>query len=401
VYENIIFSLLKQFPNRSFVLFIIVVSQFFCTSLWFAGNAVIKDIIREYSLQQDALGHIVSAVQFGFITGTLLFALLALADRFQPSLIFFISAVAGALANLYIFRASGFYDIVASRFATGFCLAGVYPVGMKIASDYHDKGLGKALGYLVGALVLGTAFPHLLNGIGTAFPWRYVISFTSVLAALGGLVMLVFIPAGPYRVKAGKPDFGSVFKLFGDKKFRAVAFGYFGHMWELYTFWAFVPVIIGYYTIKNSISINTPMLAFAIIGCGAISCVVGGYISLRTGSAKTAFAALFISFLCCLLSPFLFSLSFYMFILIMFIWGLAVIADSPQFTTVVAQSVPATSRGAALTLVNSIGFAITIVSIQTINLLSSSVSPELLYFVLAPGPLLGLMAMTRGRLIFN
>jgi predicted MFS family arabinose efflux permease len=381
--------------KQSRILFIIVVAQFCCTSLWFAGNAVIADVVREFGFKETALGHITSAVQFGFITGTLLFAMFTVADRFSPSKIFFICALCGALLNMTVFLSSGLSGFVLSRFLTGFCLAGVYPVGMKIASDHHDKGLGKALGYLVGALVLGTALPHLLKGLTMSVSWRYVIVLTSVLSVVGGLLIL-FVPDGPHRSSNNKFDATVFYRVFKDKKFRSVVLGYFGHMWELYSFWAFLPVIIVTYLTRNKeAALNIPILSFAVIASGALSCVAGGYIAQKTGSAKTAFIALALSFVCCLLSPMLFYLPVIAFVIILFIWGMAVIADSPQFSTLIAQAAPAASKGTALTIGNSIGFSITIVSIQCISLLMQYISPAYVFLFLAIGPLLGLIAMRK------
>lgn len=353
-------------------------------------------MISQFGLPESSLSYIVSAVQMGFISGTLTFALFTIADRFSPSRIFFACALAGALSNLYILTATELGDILLSRFITGFFLAGIYPVGMKIASDYHDKGLGKALGYLVGALVLGTAFPHLLNALKAGFNWHYVIVFVSVIAALGGLLIFIFVPDGPYRTKGTKPDFSMAYKLFANKDFRSAAFGYFGHMWELYTFWAFVPSLLALYLSRHAqVVLNTPVWSFAIIASGGVACVIGGNISLKKGNAKTAFAALLISFLCCLSVYFFFQLPVYVFLPFLLVWGMAVVADSPQFTSLVAQSVDAASRGTALTIVNCIGFAITVVSIQVISMLRDNAGADYVYFFLAIGPAFGLMAFRR------
>jgi MFS family permease len=154
------------------ILPVIVISQFCCTSLWFAGNAVMDALVTNFNLNGSALGHLTSAVQFGFIVGTLVFAILTIADRFSPSKIFFISALLGALCNVFvIWESNSLATLLLFRFLTGFFLAGIYPVGMKIATDYYEKGLGKSLGFLVGALVIGTAFPHLLNGMTATFKW--------------------------------------------------------------------------------------------------------------------------------------------------------------------------------------------------------------------------------------
>jgi len=376
----------------------IVISQFCCTSLWFAGNGVMNDLVTTFQLPESALGHLTSAVQFGFIIGTLVFALLTIADRFSPSRVFMVCAIAGACCNLgTILESNNLLTLLGFRFLTGFSLAGIYPVGMKIAADYYQKGLGKSLGFLVGALVVGTAFPHLLKGFSGELPWRSVLVFTSALAILGGLLMFFFVPNGPFRKPSQQPDFSAFFKVFNNKKFRAAAFGYFGHMWELYAFWALVPVMLKHYMATHpQATFNIPVLSFLIIGLGGLSCVLGGYIAQRVGTKKTAFLALSLSCICCLISPFIFGVNTpSIFVGFLIFWGLVVIADSPLFSTLVAQNAIAAYKGTALTIVNCIGFAITIVSIQLIGALSNMVDATNIYLVLALGPVLGLLALRR------
>ena len=379
------------------VLPLIVFSQFCCTSLWFAGNAVMPDLYLNFHLNEEALGHLTSAVQFGFIFGTLIFAFLSLADRFSPSKLFFISAVFGAIFNLgIIFENNNLNSLLLLRFLTGFSLAGIYPVGMKIAADYYDKGLGKSLGFLVGALVLGTAFPHFLKTFtGTEdLPWRWVIAATSIFAMLGGLLMFWFVPNGPFRKKKGNFKVDAVFSVFKNKNLRSAAFGYFGHMWELYTFWAFVPIILATY--KYSISqsdYNVSFWSFIIIGIGALSCVLGGYISEIAGVKRTAATALLLSGLCCIVFPFVFlQSSAAILIAFLIFWGIVVVADSPLFSTLVAGNANSETKGTALTIVNSIGFAITIASIQLITYLHQ-LEPLYSLSLLALGPALGLWGL--------
>ncbi|MDP4261789.1 MAG: MFS transporter [Bacteroidota bacterium] len=382
------------------VLPVIVLSQFFCTSLWFAGNAIISDIVKQFHLEPAYLAHLASAVQSGFIAGTLIFAVLSISDRFSPSLVFFLSSLVAALFNLAIsFNGINSSWLLLFRFLTGFFLAGIYPVGMKIAADYYQQGLGKSLGFLVGALVIGTSFPHLLKSITAALPWKWVIFSTSFLSVMGGLAMLLWIPDGPYR-KAGQPlNPGAFLKGFRDKKFRAVSFGYFGHMWELYAFWVFVPVILtAYKDHYPGAGFNIPFLSFLIIAAGGVSCVLSGLISQWLGAKKTASIALLISCACCIISPLLlFNRSEPALIVFLFTWSMAVIADSPLFSTLVAQNAPPVSKGASLTIVNCIGFSITIISIQLINALRTEDNARYIYMLLAIGPVLGLIALTRDK----
>lgn len=389
-----------QTKPAKWILPTIVMAQFCCTSLWFAGNAVVDDLVTTLGLPSSALGSLTSAVQFGFIIGTLVFALFTVADRFSPSKVFMVCALLGAATNLgTVWEGNSFFSLLSLRFSTGFFLAGIYPVGMKIASDYYQKGLGKSLGFLVGALVLGTAFPHLLKGnLLGEWPWESVIYITSGIASIGGILLMLLVPDGPFRKAAQKLDPSALVKVFGNKKFRTAAFGYFGHMWELYTFWALVPIILKQYFAANQLGLNVPVWSFSIIAIGSLSCVLGGYLSVRFGAKKTAFFALLLSFVCCLLLPIFLSVSVpFLFLLFMLLWGALVIPDSPLFSTMVAQNVRPDWKATALTIVNSIGFATTIVSVLVISYLLENTSSNWVYSLLAVGPLIGLVQMLRDK----
>lgn len=373
----------------------IVFAQFCCTSLWFAGNGVMADLLRTFRLDLLALGHLTSAVQFGFITGTLIFALFGLADRYPPSKVFFICALFGAGFNLgMVWENNTLNSLLLWRFLTGISLAGIYPVGMKIASDYYREGLGRSLGLLVGALVLGTAFPHLLRNFAGSenLPWRLVIFTTSAISVVGGVMILSLVPRGPYRKAATGMDLSAVINVFRNKPFRAAALGYFGHMWELYTFWAFVPVILGSYGLLHpEADFNIPLTSFIIIGAGGLACVAGGYLSQTLGTKKTAASALLLSGICCVISPLIFLQDSHQLLIgFLVFWGLIVVADSPLFSTLVAQNAPAEKRGTALTIVNCVGFAITILSLQLVTLLMTFFEPFYILTILAIGPALGL-----------
>jgi len=378
------------------ILPIIVISQFCCTSLWFASNCVMNELATAFDFESSALSDLTSAVQFGFITGTLVFALLTIADRFSPSLVFFLSAIAGAIFNLCtIFEGNNLITLLFLRFGIGFFLAGIYPVGMKIASDYFDKGLGKSLGLLVGALVVGTALPHLIKGSFETLPWKLILISISILATLGGALIYLFVPNGPYRKSGQKTELTAIFTVFKNRNFRAAAFGYFGHMWELYAFWAFVPVILAYYLkIHPTSNFNISNFSFIIIGIGGLACAMSGFVADKLGTKKTATIALSISGLSCLLSPlFFFQDSTFIFLLFMILWGIMVVADSPLFSTLVAQNAPAEARGTALTIVNCLGFAITIFSIQLVAYLGENWHFEYAYIILGLGAIFGLRGL--------
>ncbi|MEP1488483.1 MAG: MFS transporter [Algibacter sp.] len=380
------------------ILVIIVFSQFCCTTLWFASNAVISQLINSFGLTANALGHLTSAVNFGFIIGTLVYAIFNFADRFSPSRVFFISAIVASMFNLAcILNWNTLFTLLTFRFFTGFFLAGIYPVGMKIAADYSQAGLGKVLGFLVGALVLGTASPHILNVFSSTFSWKLVFVLTSVFACLGGLLMLFLVPNGPFRKSIEKTDVKVFLTVFKNLELRKAAFGYFGHMWELYAFWTFVPVmIVMFNTVNPNAPLNVPILSFVIIAMGSLASIIGGYVSQRIGIEKTALLALKASFLCCVLSPLFFMFqSKLALIIFMCFWGMVVIADSPLFSTLVANNAEPKNKGTAITIVNSIGFAISIISIQIMSFLLDVMNANYVYMVLAIGPFLALIHFWR------
>jgi MFS family permease len=382
------------------ILPIIVISQLFCTSVWFAGNAALGGLMLKFALNEGFLAHAISAVQFGFISGTLLFAIFSISDRFSPSIVFFVCSIFAAFCNLGICMENNqVTSILIFRFLTGFFLAGIYPVGMKIAADHYQKGLGKSLGYLVGALVLGTAFPYFLNSYFINFPWQYIIYSTSGLSFIGGLLMLFLVPDGPFRLPNQKLKFDAFLTGFKNPAFKSAAFGYFGHMWELYAFWAFLPKIINGFFVKNRMPLqNHSILIFSIIASGGVACVISGKLSNTFGTKKTAILALSFSAICCLVSPFFIAQNSNT-VLICFLtfWAMVVVADSPLFSTLVAQNAPTDSRGTSLTIINCIGFSITIVSIQCLNYLSNFINFNYLYMFLALGPFIGLVALVKNN----
>jgi MFS family permease len=373
----------------------IIVSQFTGTSLWFATNAILGDLQQQWAIGSDALGFMTSAVQLGFIAGTLCFALFAISDRFSPRIVFFVCSLLGALSNLLIYLiAEGMVSLLVLRFITGFFLAGIYPVGMKIAAGWYKQGLGKALGFLVGALVVGTAFPHLLKGSGQSVLWQAVIISISAISLAGGMLMLLLVPDGPYLFKGAKLNSKALVVIFQTKELRSACFGYFGHMWELYTLWAFVPVILlSYITNNPKASLNISVWAFWIIASGGLGCIVGGIISQKSGSALVAFIQLAFSGICCLISPLIFQSSTEIFLGFLVFWGIVVVGDSPQFSSLVAQTAPKELVGSALTIVNCIGFSITIASIQLINYLANFIPPNYIFLLLTIGPIMGLFSL--------
>jgi len=373
----------------------IALAQLGGTSLWFAANAIDADLQRDWSLTASTSGAVTSAVHAGFIVGTLFYSLLMIADRFSPRRVYLVSSVLAALSNAAVLlMPAALASMVGTRMGIGFFLAGIYPVGMKIASGWYREGLGGALGFLVGALVLGTALPHALRALGTDWPWPAVILVLSSLAVAGGMLMWFLVPDGPYLVKGGRVSARALTVIWNDRKVRASVFGYFGHMWELYGVLMLIPIIFAHY-LQTGSSALVSWLSFAAIGAGAIGCAAGGLLAGRWGSGIVAWLQLLVSGLCCLLAPWMLAAPGWLFVGWMMVWGLSVSGDSPQFSALTARNSPPQVVGGVLTLVNCLGFGISIVSIQVVSLaLRHFPLPSVLPW-LAIGPAIGLVSMRR------
>lgn len=379
-------------PKR--ILPVIVFSQFTGTSLWFAGNVILADLQSVMNVNIRDTGIVTSSIQLGFITGTLIFAILSLSDRYSPRKLFLVCSILGAISNLLIyFLAYNLFSLLVLRFITGFFLTGIYPIGMKIASGWYKKDLGNAIGLLVGALVFGTAFPHLLKSISGSLHWELVIFTVSLVSVIGGVLMFIFVKDGPFITSGTKFNPRAIITIFKQRNFRSAALGYFGHMWELYTFWALVPIILIYYLKINSVSLNIFFWSFIIIAAGSIGCIAGGLISKKIGSAKVAFFQLAISACCCLISPIMFHTSSIVFITYLIFWGIVVVGDSPQYSAVIALAAPKELVGSGLTFVNSIGFSITILSLWFTYQLLNVVDISYALLILSIGPIIGLLSM--------
>jgi DHA1 family inner membrane transport protein len=382
-------------PVPRHILPTIALAQLGGTSLWFAANAIDADLQRDWNLASSTAGAVTSAVHAGFIVGTLFYSLLMIADRFSPRKVYLVSSLLAALANAAVLLLPEvLLSMTATRFGIGFFLAGIYPVGMKIASGWYQKGLGGALGFLVGALVLGTALPHALRGLGTAWPWQEVILVLSVLAVGGGLLMWTLVPDGPYLVKGGRVSARALTVIWHDRKVRASVFGYFGHMWELYGVLMLIPIIFTHY-LQTAASPLVSWLSFAAIGAGAIGCAAGGLLAGRWGSGIVAWVQLLVSGVCCLLAPWMLAAPWWLFVSWMMVWGVTVSGDSPQFSALTARNSPAEVVGGVLTLVNCIGFGISIVSIQAVSLALRHYPLTTVLPWLAVGPAIGLLFMRK------
>ena len=380
----------------------IVLAQLCGTSLWFSANSAADDLRRLWGLSTADIGWLTNAVQSGFIVGTLSFALSGVADRFSASRIFVVCALLGAACNAsFALLSHGLLAAMAFRFTVGLTLAGIYPLGMKLLVSWDPQRAGQSLGLLVGMLTLGTALPHGVRALGTSVPWQWAILTSSVLAVLAA-VSVGMVGDGPHFRSRGNvpyPQGIEVLRAFRVPAFRAAAFGYFGHMWELYAFWTLVPLLVGQLLVQRGQGTAPTQAAvsgwsFAIIGIGALGSIVGGMLSQRIGSARMAAGALSISGLMCALFPLLSHATTITLLVILLIWGLTVIADSPQFSAMSVQACPQQLLGSALTIQNCFGFAITTVSIPLAASMFPALGPRVAWLLL-PGPVLGLIGMRR------
>jgi DHA1 family inner membrane transport protein len=372
-------------PRR--ILPAIAVSQFAGTSLWFATNAVMADLQRAAALPDAAVGWLTAAVQVGFIAGTFVFALLSVADRFSPRLVFLACALAGAaLAALTALLPPQQGPLLVLRFATGFMLAGIYPVGMKIAAGWYAQGLGWALGVLVGALVLGTAAPFGLRALGAHWHWQTVLLVVAALAAGGGVLMALAVPDGPHLAPAARITPRALAVIWTQPAVRASAFGYFGHMWELYALIVLIPVIVA----QRFAGAVASWWVFASIAAGAVACVLGGLFVRRVGGARVAAFMLASSGLCGLAAPWLLDAPLAVWGAWLLFWGATVAGDSPQFSALTAQNAPRAMVGSVLTFVNAIGFSISVGTIAMFAALAAVYPLAQVLPWLAVGPAIGL-----------
>ncbi|MBU2953172.1 MFS transporter [Marinobacter sp. F3R08] len=386
-------ELLRRYP-----LPVIVIAQLFGTSLWFSINGVWASLVRELGLTDSDLGWLTLAVQAGFIAGTLTIAVTGLADRFGASRIFALSSLLGALVNSGFVFTAGVppFDFLL-RFATGLCLAGIYPLGMKMVIAWTPKYAGAALAWLVGMLTLGTALPHLMRGATPGMPWEWPLLVSSGLALAGGVLVLL-LGDGPHLPKSGgRLPLSQGLAALRIPRFRAVAGGYFGHMWELYAFWTLAPLLIERELLRLDQGDSlAPWLSFAVIGIGAVGCVGGGALTRTLGSEWVARRALLLSGLVCLIYPWLAGLSPVLLIMLLLIWGVAVISDSPQLSALAAEAAPRETLGSSLAVMNAIGFIITLPAIWLTSGLWGMLDVWVV-LLLVPGPVLGLWSLGRVR----
>jgi MFS family permease len=375
---------------RSHPLIVICLATLFGSSLWFSVNAVADGLYASWGITTAVMGHLTSVLQFGFILGTLFIALSGIADRHSPSRIFLISAIVGAIANRIFPLSEGDLSVaLLLRFIVGVTLAGIYPIAMKLVVNWAPGRTGNVLGWMVGMLALGSGAPHLVRGADVTSHWQEVLYVTSLLAVIGGLLIYKLGDGAEHKTsqKIRGLDVIDAFKI---PAYRATAFGYFGHMWELYAFFSLIPVILG---LSASITGDQIYIAsFGVFVASAIGCIVGGLLTRRWGSARVAIGALLGSGLMCACIPWLYSISDFFLPLFMMLWGLFIAADSPQFSSLAARACPPERVGGALALMNCIGFGLTIFAIEIVSIMWDTWQVSVAW-ILLPGPIFGLYAM--------
>ena len=379
-------------------LVILSLAELGALSLWFSASAVLPALTREWHLGDAGRAGLTLAVQLGFILGTLVSAIGNLPDVWSPRRFMAVSAAVGALANAALaLWVDTLTPALALRFVTGAAMAGAYPPAMKIMATWFREGRGLAIGVIVGALTVGSATPHLIQGV-SAVHWRVTLLIASGLALLAAVLVMALVREGPFRFPSARFDPGMALAVFRERGARLACFGYFGHMWELYAMWAWIGVFLAEsFAHAGASTLNPAVATFAVIAIGSLGCYAAGAAADRWGRTTLTMAAMAVSGACALVIGLTFGGSPALTLAIALVWGISVIADSAQFSTAVTELSPPAYVGTALTTQTCVGFSITLLSIWLIPLMVRVVSWQWAFATLAIGPALGVLAMGRLR----
>jgi MFS family permease len=370
--------------------------QLLALTLWFSASAVGPQLQDAWSISSGQAAWLTLTVQIGFVVGALASSVFALPDAIASRKLFTLAALAGAVLNLLLIPLGprSFTAAFLLRFLTGVALAGVYPSGLKAMAGWFRHGRGMALGTLVGALTIGSAGPHLIRGLG--FEWQGVLFGASALAAIGALILWFGVTDGPYETAPVTFSWHYVGAAVRNRGVQLSTFGYLGHMWELYAMWTWTAAFLAASALAGGYGDGwVPVATFAIIASGGIGSMAAGVLADRIGRTKVAGGAMAISGTCALLTPLVFSASPVLVIGLFLVWGVTVVADSAQFSTMVTETADDEYRGTALALQTAIGFLLTLVTIKGVPLLADSWGWRWAFPLLAVGPLLGVVAMVR------
>jgi MFS family permease len=363
-------------------------------STWFSASAVVPQLREEWTLSSGAAAWLTIAVQLGFVAGAVASSLLNLSDLMSPRIIILGGALGAAAANAGLLLADGPASALPFRALTGFFLAGVYPPALKLMATWFQRGRGLALGVLVGAITVGSAMPHLVNGLG-GLDWRVTVVATSVLTVIGGAVGWM-AHEGPFPFPRAVFDPRQAGQVLSNRGVRLASLGYFGHMWELYAMWAWFAVFFAEVTRTGGApSSATAYATFVVIGIGGLGCVVGGILGDAWGRERTTSFMMLVSGTCALLIGLLFDAPAWLVLVVAIVWGFAVVGDSAQFSTMVTEHADQAYVGTALTLQLALGFTLSVATLWLIPVLVDAVSWRWAFAFLAPGPALGVLAMRR------